>query len=1210
MSIHIPSLLISACLFTGSAAHAVTGSGTAPRPGPAQEHSHAEHLQKPLDFTENKGQWTSEAKYKADIPGGAVFITDRGFVYHYISGEDLRRIHEDGFEKKGDGKADAHDGPVHGHAYRVSFIGANTDCRYSTSEKRKYYSNYIMGNDPAGWAGNVGLFGRIVRHDVYPGIDVAIYSKGTSLKYDFIISPGADVHRIALSFDGVQPEVTEAGDLRLRTSVNEVIERAPYCYQVIDHQEIAVPARYRLAAGRLTFELLQGYDARYPLVIDPELVYITYSGATGGANYSYTSTYDGDGNMYIGADAWMAGWPVTMGAYQTTYANGAHEVAINKYNKYGSDLVFSTYYGGIGWDVPHALLVNAQNELIVAGSTTSPDLPVTPGCYAGAPLGDMDLFVARFNAAGSALMGATYVGGSGEEPMLLGLGANVVAVTASVGNTIGMTPPVELTLDAAGNIWVVSNTKSVAFPTTPGAAQPTFSGGSLDGVIFKLDPACSQLLYSSYIGGKADDIASAILFTPDSNLIIAGSTNSPDFRTTAGTLHPAAPGGYMDGFVLVMDQSGAVLHATYIGTNKIDMAEKVQTDCSGNVYVLGRTSGNYPISAGVYRTYTDGGIFLDKLAPDLSASLVSTRLGGRTAGNPSVYPSAFMLDKCGDVYLAGLAINYTPTDLPVTANAFQSTAAAFWFCRVGAGFSALKYGSFFGMTGDHTHPGVHRIDPEGFLYHSICNNSTYPYVTPAAYAPVKQTTGQDVLSFRFDFEPTRFAFDLDAPGGAGDTAAHCVRGCKPAYVHVNRVSGDTGSVTIRYLISGTAVNGVDYRQIADSVVIPAGQQTAAIEIAPLPAPAPTGVREAVISILAPCSCPNSPDTIGEVRVLIYDSLYVRMITPPDTVCPNTVVTITAETDSTLQYTWEPAALIPDPLPLGFSIHPAPSATQTYSITVTQPGAPATCPPRTQRCEVFVESLPELTILPGDTTVCDQFGFPVRVLATPPNAGYRYEWSPPAYLSGDITRADNEFRAPAGDYEIWVKVTTPLASCSVADTIRVHVVPGFRFESVSPADTVINYGDRVLLSASGGAVAWHWTPAHYLEDPSAPTTFAAPPEDIIYTLVGHDRYGCSDTVHSEIKVVFNPVSGIPNAFSPNGDGLNDVFRVANLKFERVKEFRVFNRFGQLVYSGNPTTGWDGMYNGEPAPLGVYYYSILLVLPDDTELPFKGDFTLVR
>ncbi len=1198
-------------------------------------HSESGFAPNPLDFIENKGQWTGEIKYKAEIPDGALFITDKGFVYNYVSHDDLDRMHGHSSGTHRKENADLSEKMIRFHAYKVNFEGANPDPGYIPLEKRESYHNYFTGNDPSMWAGYVGLYGKILQRNVYNGIDVAIYSRGHAVKYDFIIAPGADPGRIVLSFDGVSPEITSDGFLRIRTSVNEVMEKPPYCYQQIDGMEVPVPGRYRLEDGRLSFDLPEGYDTAYPLVVDPEMVYITWTGATGaGHSYAYSSAYDSEGNMYAGARVTSINWPVTTGAYQIA-SGGDHDIAVNKYNRQGNGLIYSTYYGGAGWEAPHVLYVNARGELTIGGSTTSPDLPVTPGCYDNTGNGGIDLFVARFNASGAVLTGATYIGGNSAEPRLLGIGMNFGDVNATgYSNERDMTPPVELTTDAADNVWVVSNTNSTNFPVTSNAVQPVYGGGDLDGVVFKLSPDCSQLLYSSYLGGSNTDIASTIRFNPDSNLVISGSTTSKDFPTTPGTLMPTPPtsvgctnpsGICIDGFVTIISQSGTILHATYIGTPRLDMAEKLQVDCEGNVYILGRTSGNYPISPGVYRTVNDGGIYIDKLSSDLSTSLLSTRMGSETLGNPAAFPSAFMVDPCGYVYLSYFAINYRTSDFPaghpITADAFYKTHSAFWMGRLTPGFQSLDYGSFFGNLSslDHIHQGVNRFDPEGIIYHVFCPNpagqATIPHTDPFSWAPVRRNTPSgnphDMVSFKLSFEdnnqPLKVA--LTAPGGANDSLPHAVRGCKPAYIHISRDSAGTDPVTVKYLISGTAVNGVDYRQIADSIVIPSGQLTGVIEIAPELVSAPSGVKEVVISVVSPCSC---GDILDEIRVLIHDSLYVRMMTSPDTVCPNTVAPVTAEIDTTLDYVWSPPEQIPDPLPLGLTIHPAPSATQIYTITVSQPGAPATCPPRSTGCEMFVEPFPELSVSPQGDTICEQHSLPVKVTVSPPGVAYQYRWSPAAYFIEDTTAADNIFHAPAGAYILYVTVTTPIAACSVTDSIMIHVVPGFRFASVSPADTTITYGDGIRINPAGDPpYEWQWSPVAWLDDPQSFTPYAAPLEDIVYTLVGADPYGCRDTIYTDIRVRYDPVMNIPNAFSPNGDGRNDVFRVTGLKFETLKEFRVFNRFGQLMYYGtDPKDGWDGMYQSGEAPVGVYYYSITLMLPDNTEAFFKGDVTLIR
>src|SRR5690606_17002262 len=141
-----------------------------------------------LDFIENNGQWIAEARYKAEVPGGAMFLTDEGFVYHYVSSEDLAHLHETGYQQEGDSTG----AMVRHHAYRVRYLNARQGIRYAADDKRAYYHNYIQGNNPATWRGHVGLYGSVLQKGVYKGIDVSVYSNETTLKYDFIVAPGAD----------------------------------------------------------------------------------------------------------------------------------------------------------------------------------------------------------------------------------------------------------------------------------------------------------------------------------------------------------------------------------------------------------------------------------------------------------------------------------------------------------------------------------------------------------------------------------------------------------------------------------------------------------------------------------------------------------------------------------------------------------------------------------------------------------------------------------------------------------------------------------------------------------------------------------------------------------------------------------------------------------------------------------------------------------
>ncbi|MFA6060284.1 MAG: hypothetical protein WC756_18935 [Taibaiella sp.] len=383
-------LISTVCLFTNANAQKV------PRTPPAHTMSSF--------FVENKGQWEPEARFKAELPYGAVFITDQGFVYNFVSREDMERVHELYEENKG---ADVSVEPIRHHAYKVNFEGGSINSAdYSKNQKSKTFFNYFIGNDQSRWVGNAGLYGNVVHQNIYNGIDVSVSTLNQSVKYDFMVAAGADASQITLSFEGVKPVITAKGELQLITSINEVTEKAPYSYQDIEGKRINVPTKYQLNNGKLTFAFPEGYNKAYPLVIDPELTFATYSGGNSASNYSFSTTYDSDGHLYAGAQAYGIGWPVTTGAFQSTWA-GSQDVSVNKYSPDGLSLIYSTYYGGSTVDLPHAMMVNEQDELIIVGTTTSNNLPVTTGCYDNTYNNARDIFVAHFNAAGSALIGAT-----------------------------------------------------------------------------------------------------------------------------------------------------------------------------------------------------------------------------------------------------------------------------------------------------------------------------------------------------------------------------------------------------------------------------------------------------------------------------------------------------------------------------------------------------------------------------------------------------------------------------------------------------------------------------------------------------------------------------------------------------------------------------------------------------------------------------------
>ncbi len=160
------------------------------------------------------------------------------------------------------------------------------------------------------------------------------------------------------------------------------------------------------------------------------------------------------------------------------------------------------------------------------------------------------------------------------------------------------------------------------------------------------------------------------------------------------------------------------------------------------------------------------------------------------------------------------------------------------------------------------------------------------------------------------------------------------------------------------------------------------------------------------------------------------------------------------------------------------------------------------------------------------------------------------------------------------------------------------------------DTTIFYGQSIQLFAEG-ATHYIWSPAASLNNHRIPSPVASPQQTTWYVASGYTAAGCSNKDSVLVKVIVNENAFIPNAFSPNGDGVNDVFRIGNLIQQRIMAFSIFDRWGEEVYkAGINENGWDGTYRGRQMPLGTYYYYIQLALPDGSMKTYRGDLTLIR
>ncbi len=379
---------------------------------------------------------------------------------------------------------------------------------------------------------------------------------------------------------------------------------------------------------------------------------LVYSTFIGGGNFDFGRriAIDAAGNAYVTGQTKSSNFPTTGGAFDRTFniANcprcgiDQYDTFVTKLNAAGSALVYSTFLGGTDIDDARGIAVDGGGNAYVIGETTSRDFPTTAGAFDRIHNGAYDVFVARFNAAGSALVYSTYLGG----------------VQVDDGERIAV--------DAGGNAYAMGFTSSADFPTTAGAFDTT-ANGAFDVFVTKLNPAGSALLYSTYLGGAGFDSGGGLTVDAAGNAYVSGGTGSTDFPTTPGALSTVPDGS--DAFVTKLNAAGSALaYSAVFGGTASEGASGIALDAAGNAWVTGGTSSaDFPVTAGAADSSFNGmaDAFVSELNANGSALLYSTYLGG----TQSESGNDVALDSGGDVYVTGHTYSM---DFPATTGAFDT----------------------------------------------------------------------------------------------------------------------------------------------------------------------------------------------------------------------------------------------------------------------------------------------------------------------------------------------------------------------------------------------------------------------------------------------------------------------------------------------------------------------------------------------------------
>ena len=371
-----------------------TGSPGA-APAPDSEAIAARLAALPLRFEANRGQFDPRVSFLARGSGYELFLTPDGATLV------LRRGSEGGADES---------------TLLAMHVVGGRPVQPLASEPLPGHGNYFVGSDPSKWRTGVESYALVRYPEVTPGVDVVYYgTEQRRLEYDIVLAPGADPRSVALTFEGAQGiDVDGDGAVLLRLPGGRgIVQPAPVAYQVDDAgRRVRVDVRYSLREGGLGFAV-GSFDGRRTLVIDPTMVYSTYLGGVG-SDGAYGIAVDSAGDTIVAGTTTSSDFP-TSSPEQGVYGGGGRDVTVTKVNAAGTALVYSTYLGGSGDDFANGLAIDAAGEAFVTGATSSANFPTSSplqGAYGG---GFYDGFVAKLNAAGSALVYSTFVGGNGND---------------------------------------------------------------------------------------------------------------------------------------------------------------------------------------------------------------------------------------------------------------------------------------------------------------------------------------------------------------------------------------------------------------------------------------------------------------------------------------------------------------------------------------------------------------------------------------------------------------------------------------------------------------------------------------------------------------------------------------------------------------------------------------------------------------------------
>ncbi len=536
----------------------------------------AEYLKMPLAFCPNRGQMDSRVAFSVQGKEKSLYFTPEGVTFVLAKpGAGRRDSSPSNFpgemRKNPEGASRGGKDGADRWVVKLDFVAADEDVRPDGESETGAVMSYFKG-EKEDWRTGIPTYSKIVYHGLWPGIDLLYSGTVDQLKYEFVVHPGADPAKIQLAYRGADRlALDKEGRLEVTTPLGSFHDGVPVAHQEAEGENKPVSLAYKVDGFSYGFNVGE-YDPSLPLVLDPLIM--VYCGYIGGSSTDsgWGIATDKSGNAYVTGYTVSseASFPETAGP-DLNYNGGTADAYVAKVNAAGTALVYCGYIGGSGDDKAYAVAADAAGNAYVGGFTASAEtsFPVLAGPDLSFGGGASDAFVAKVNAAGTALDYCGYIGGAVDEQCL------------------------GIAVDAAGNAYATGYTTSTppGFPVTVG--PDLIANGAVDAFVAKVNAAGTALAYCGYIGGSLDDYGEAIAVDGTGNAYIAGFTksNQSTFPVVAGP--DLTYNGANDAFAAKVNAAGTALdYCGYIGGSSDDVGRGIAIDRWGSAYVTGYTGSD------------------------------------------------------------------------------------------------------------------------------------------------------------------------------------------------------------------------------------------------------------------------------------------------------------------------------------------------------------------------------------------------------------------------------------------------------------------------------------------------------------------------------------------------------------------------------------------------------------------------------------------